>query len=88
MLRVNNYQSIDTPEYNLCICEFDCENCYHYFIECPLYDNIRRNFNSKNLRQNRFKYHFIWKYRTNNGSKQGYVFREVQVFLKESNIFG
>jgi hypothetical protein len=25
------------------LCEFECENCYHFFIECPLYDNIRRN---------------------------------------------
>ena len=25
-----------------CICEFECENCYYFFMECPLYDNIRR----------------------------------------------
>jgi hypothetical protein len=25
-----------------CKCGFECENCYHFFMECSLYDNIRQ----------------------------------------------
>jgi hypothetical protein len=27
-----------------CICGFEYENSYHLFMECPLYDDIRRNW--------------------------------------------
>jgi hypothetical protein len=47
-LRLNNSSlNYDWCIFNLgiksgCKCGFECENCFHFFMECSLYDNIRQ----------------------------------------------
>ena len=68
---------------------FECENYYIFFMECPLYNNIRRNLLVILRVYDEIDLNVIVYGNTECSINQNKdIFRAVQVFLIDSNTFG